>query len=63
MEQHTLVNADKNLGEKSVSEGHNLFCHDCNSHCKMRKLNHLGMLEKTENFKLNATHNTRKRSK
>lgn len=30
---------------------------------KMGKSNHLGMLEKTENFKLNATHNTRNQSK
>lgn len=49
--------------EKSFCEGHNLFCHDCKTHCKMRKLNHLGILEKTENFKLYATHNTRKQKK
>lgn len=67
-EQRISVSADKILGrphwaQKSVSEGHNLFCHDRKPHCKMRILTHWGVPEKTENFKLNAIHNTRKRRK
>lgn len=55
---HWDLDARRNLPLKYTT-----FCHDSVSHFALSKLNHLRMLQKTDNSKLNAIHNATQQSK